>query len=198
MEPHRYTRSLWCSHSLRVLSTVQPQCQSKVPSSSTIDPFHWVGNRVWCRLSGLFEKVLCQVSHSHLHCLHCWERLSFHRYQLCRFLPGTTLYRSSALQLRPMANDVLLNEFGVSPDALRRINGPDGEMKTVGDIYHSYLMKPEGTWILLEKAQKRLQSIVFSDNTLFPKSVTESTVQPLNKLIQESLFRATIGSAISE
>ena len=97
-----------------------------------------------------------------------------------------------------MANDAMIYAFATPPDVLRRANGSDGEGGTLAKVYHAYLMKSDGLSLLLDKAQERLDAIVFSDPTLYPQTVGESTTVPLFSLIQESLFRATVGSVVSE
>jgi cholesterol 7alpha-monooxygenase len=108
------------------------------------------------------------------------------------------LFRSPALHFRPMANDAMQHGFGVSSELTRKMNGPDGNSNQINSLYHTHMMKPEGLTELLTQAQHRLTDVVFADGSLYPKSNSTTTTKPLYGLVQESLFRATVGAVISK
>ena len=113
------------------------------------------------------------------------------------------LFRFKALQFQPMANDALQYGFGVSPDVLKKYNGPDGNATQIKAVYHAHLMKSEGLNDLLVKAQKSLNENVFTEEKLYPSASNNNsdggvTTKPLHWLVCESLFRTTIAAVLSD
>ena len=108
------------------------------------------------------------------------------------------LFKYKQLTFRPMANDAMQYGFGVDVAILDKINGPDGNSNDLNAVYHTHMMKPDGLKVLVEKAQKRLDQSVFSDPIFYPTTSTKQQQIPLYWLVQNSLFRATIGAVMSE
>ena len=118
------------------------------------------------------------------------------------------LFRCSALSFRPIADDALVHGFGVSTGLLRSFNGTDGTAAEVNALYREHMMRAEGLARLLERAQVRLDRDVFADGALYPAAAGSGSgsgsgggtvvTRPLYRLVQESLFRASVGAVISE